>query len=348
MPTQKSTARARLSAALAQEILNNPEPGNFPIASEHQLCRRFNISRVTVRLALSDLEARGLIYRKHGKGTFAYGNATRVHKAVGVLLKSSPTEERWPIAQMMRGVQSILAPLRMTVMLINMPPKDWPANLASSLGSVIVFPQGITPDDLEVLNNRKLPYIVAGHGSLPGAHIRLGQFEAARMMTEKLLLLGHQRIALLTGYDPNLDAPKREGVYQALRTVGIDPTQVPEFSAEGLEAERRAAVQKLLSQQPRPTAVIAFDDSLASLLSFHARREQGLKIPENLSIVSFHDSPYLRYTEPSLTTVRFDFFGAGQRAAEALNRAALTGEALTDLTSEPVFCPGQTLAGPNL
>ena len=70
-----TTARGRLVAAVTEEILSRNEPSAFAIDSEHQLCRRFNVSRVTVRLALGDLENRGLIYRKHGKGTFAYGQA---------------------------------------------------------------------------------------------------------------------------------------------------------------------------------------------------------------------------------------------------------------------------------
>jgi len=342
--TRKNTARANLVAALSEEILNSPEQGAFAIASEHQLCRRFNISRVTVRLALGDLENRGLIYRKHGKGTFAHGRGTRSHKAIGLLIKSPQMAQHWPVSEMVRGVQSVVAPLRSAVIFISSAPGEWQPEMASSLGGVIVFPQDITNQDLDILKNRKLPFLLAGKTLLHGPHIRLGQFEAGRLMTEKLLLLGHHRIALLSGFDPSLDTPKREGVHQALRAVGIDPAQVPEISARGSEAEIIQGVRDLLKLQPRPTAVLAFDDSLGALLSFKARREEGLRIPDDLSIVSFHDSPYFRYTEPALTTVQFDFFTAGQKAAEALNRAALTGEAVSDLSFEPTFRPGQTLA----
>jgi len=342
--SRKVTARANLVAALSEEILNSPEQNAFPIASEHQLCRRFSISRVTVRLALGDLENRGLIYRKHGKGTFAHGRATRVHKAMGILLKSPQLAQQWPISEMVRGVQSVLAPLRSTVMFITMSPEEWQPEMASSLGGVIVFPQDVTSQDLDVLKNRRLPFLLAGKSPLVGPTIRLGQFEAGRVMTEKLLLLGHHRIALLTGFDPSLDAPKREGVYQALRAVGIDPAGVPEISAHGQENDMLEAVRNLLKLQPRPTAVLAFDDNLGALLSFKAQREEGLKVPDDLSIVSFHDAPYFRYVEPALTTVRFDFFTAGQKAAEALNRAALTGEEVTDLSFEATFRPGQTIA----
>jgi LacI family transcriptional regulator len=99
----------------------------------------------------------------------------------------------------------------------------------------------------------------------------------------------------------------------------------------------------VLHLRPRPTAVVAFDDSLGSILSFEARRQEGIRVPEELSIVSFHDWPYLNFIEPALTTVRFEFFSAGQRAAEALSQAALTGEPATDLNFEPTYRPGQTL-----
>lgn len=342
--SQRLTARSHLATVLTEEILANPEQGSFPIASEHQLCRRFNLSRVTVRLALSDLENRGLIYRKHGKGTFAHSSSKRVQKAIGILLKPSNAIEHRPIAEMLRGVQSILAPLRLNMMVISIPPQEWSAEMAANLGGIIVFPQDLTIEDIEILKNRKLPYILAGKTDLPGPQIRLGQVEAARVMTEKLLLNSHQKIAILSGYDLFLDAAKRKGVHQALQAVGIDPAQVPEISAQGDENDKHRAVEELLKLRPRPTAVVAFDDSLASLLSFHARRTENLSVPEDLSIVSFHDLPYLRYLEPALATVGFEFFAAGQRAAEALNRAILTGEDVKDIVFEPAYRQGQTVA----
>jgi DNA-binding LacI/PurR family transcriptional regulator len=188
-----------------------------------------------------------------------------------------------------------------------------------------------------------LNYILFGETELPGPHLFLGQRTAARRLTEQLLELGHRRIALLTGFDTCLDAPKRRGVHEALAAAGIDPAQVPEISAHGQEGDIFEAAQAVLKLQPRPTAVIAFDDSLGSILSFQARRQDGILIPEQLSIVSFHDWPYLNYIEPSLTTVHFEFFKAGQQAAEALNLAALNGQPMDDLKFEPCFRPGQTI-----
>jgi len=340
---RSSTARSRLVAAVTEEILGRNEQTSFPISSEHQLCRRFDVSRVTVRLALSDLENRGLIYRKHGKGTFAHGSSTRVHRYLGILMKSPQSAAQRPIADMIRGAQTVMSNLRSATLLISTAPETWRPDKASSLGGVIVVPQDVTPKDLEDLKNRNLPFLIFAESDLPGPRILLGQREAARTMTEQLLQAGHRRIALMTGYDSCLDTPKRLGIHDALRSAGIDPAQTPEVAMNGDEAGISHAAQEILRMHPRPTAVIAFDDSYGSMLSFHARRTENMEIPKDLSIVSFHDWPYLAKVDPALCTVRFDFFGAGRQAAEALNRSAQTGERPPDIAFRPTYIEGVTV-----
>lgn len=338
-----STARARLVTALTEEILQNLSQSSFAIASEHQLCRRFGISRVTVRLALSDLENRGLIYRKHGKGTFAHGRSNQVHRYIGVLVKSIHASEHRPIAEMVRGAQTIMSTSRSAVLLISLSPTEWRSETACSLGGVIVMPQEVTQEELDVLKDRNLPYLIFGDSHLTGPRVILHQREAARNVTEQLLRLGHKRFALFTGFDTNLDAPKRQGVHEALQSAGIDPAGVLEFSAHNKEEDIFHVAREVLSKKPRPTAVIAFDDSFGSMVRYQARLA-GISVPDQLSIASFHDWPYLNYVEPALTTVRFAFHEAGQRAAEALSRAAITGQPVEDISFAPTYRPGQTVA----
>ena len=244
---------------------------------------------------------------------------------------------------MIRGAQTAMASVRSAVLLASTPPEEWRPEKASSLGGVIIVPQDVTEQDLDVLKNRNLPYLIFPESDLPGPCVRLGQREAARHMTEQLLQHGHRRLALLSGYDECLDAPKRLGIHDALRAAGIDPAQTPEISAHGQEGGIFQAARDILNLSPRPTGVIAFDDSLGAILSLQARRNEGIQVPAELSIVSFHDWPFLNYVEPALTTVRFEFFAAGCRAAEALCQAALTGSPATDLNFEPTYRPGQTI-----
>jgi DNA-binding LacI/PurR family transcriptional regulator len=258
-------------------------------------------------------------------------------------MKSPHGAEHRPIAEMLRGTQTTMASLRSAILLISTSPDSWLPEKAISLGGVIVTPDNVTAGDLEVLRNRNLPYLLFTESELPGPSVSLGQRAAARHMTEELLRLGHKRFAILSGYCGMLDATKRHGIHDALRAAGINPADVTEISANGDESAIFQAARSVLDLNPRPTAVLATDDSLGLMLSFHARRTLGLSLPQDLSIVSFHDWPYIKYNEPALTTVHFEFFAAGQKAAEALSNAALTGEPMQNIEFPPCYRPGQTI-----
>jgi DNA-binding transcriptional regulator YhcF (GntR family) len=185
------TARYHVVTVLTQEIFDNPCTDTFPIESEHQLCRRFGISRVTVRLALADLEHRGLIYRKHGKDTFAHGRSTRIQRHIGVLIKSPQTTENRPLAEILRGVQTVLRPLRAAIILISQSPEEWRPELGSALSGVIVMPENVVMKELESLQRRNLPFLLFGPSDLPGPRIPLSEeadfFTAGQRAAEALI-----------------------------------------------------------------------------------------------------------------------------------------------------------------
>ena len=310
-------------AHLTQDILSRDSEEAYALASEHELCRLFNLSRVTVRLALGDLENRGTDLSPARQGDplpMAGEPSLPQHRGVRAdLVAGKPGGGGTGAGDAKR------------------PDGDWRGGdvdrgeafgLAAGAGEPAQ--RGGDPavgggrGDLSILRQRNLPFLLVGDSELAGPRIVLGQEEAARTLTEKLLGLGHRSFGLLTGMDAGLDGPKRRGVNGALRAAGLDPAAVPEFAADQGGSAFEAA-RALLESSPRPTAVIAFDDSLAGILSYKARRQMGLRVPEDLSIVSFHDWPFLAEMNPALCTVRFDFFAAGRQAAAALNRAAQTG-----------------------
>jgi DNA-binding transcriptional regulator YhcF (GntR family) len=178
-----ATARSRVVATLREEILSNPRTTSFLIASEHQLCRRFGVSRVTVRLALGDLENRGLIFRKHGKGTFAHGNSTRVHRRIAVLIKSRESVKSKLVIEIVRGAFTAITTRGSSLALIGTPPQEWQPEIVSNLGGVIVMQQNVTIQDLENLNNRNLPFLIVGEekNKLPGPCILWGQNEKGNL-----------------------------------------------------------------------------------------------------------------------------------------------------------------------
>jgi len=337
----KISARARLVTALTKQILASLQEENFMIASEHEICERYDISRVTVRLALSDLEARGLIFRRHGKGTFAYGRAHQKQKPLAILHLGGLSLSNWTETDLLRGFQSQCHTSKVPVTLMGTRPSEWSPQLASSFAGVAVFPSGVSLPDLSVIRDRKLPFILLSETSLPGPQIHFNQKDSARVLIEHLLMRGHKHIGLLTGFDSEMDILKRKGIDEALSSAKIKIKLTSEFRiADGNVSN---AIERLLSHEPRLTAVVAFDDMLAFRLIQTAQRKYNVTVPQDLSVVSFHGAPFLTEMEPKITTMHFDFFGAGEKAARALDQAIVTGQEAQDVQVTPTFLLGRTL-----
>jgi GntR family transcriptional regulator len=61
---------AQIKDTLRERILDGTYAPHSQMPSEHELCAAFDVSRITVRQALGDLQKEGLVFKRHGKGTF--------------------------------------------------------------------------------------------------------------------------------------------------------------------------------------------------------------------------------------------------------------------------------------
>jgi DNA-binding LacI/PurR family transcriptional regulator len=87
-----------------------------------------------------------------------------------------------------------------------------------------------------------------------------------------------------------------------------------------LEDTVAVAARELLQRPDRPTAILCFSDVTAYRV-IRTAEELGLRVPQDLSVVGFDDSPLARRMHPALTTVRQDVRAKGQAAAAALTSA---------------------------
>lgn len=140
----------------------------------------------------------------------------------------------------------------------------------------------------------------------------------ARLIVEHLIQLGHQRIAHLSAGEGMSSARDRaRGYREALAKA--DMPAMPELIAGSsyfmTDQEIGQCVRHLLSQTPRPTAVFAANDDIATGCIV-ACRELGVKVPEDLSVAGYGDTAAGRYL--GITTIQQDPYSMGQRAAERL------------------------------
>lgn len=174
---------------------------------------------------------------------------------------------------------------------------------------------------ISTLAEQGIPYVLAlrtdGSGPAALGDDRLGGYLAAR----HLLDLGHTRIALVAGPGYASSAAGREaGFREALREAGVAVReQWVRASGFGLDSGEQAGLE-LLSGPDRPTAIVAVNDNTAIGVTAVARR-LGLRIPEDLSLVGYNDTPIAARLPVPLTSVRVPFREIAQGTMTLLDRA---------------------------
>ncbi|EFL26722.1 LOW QUALITY PROTEIN: HTH-type transcriptional regulator MalR (Maltose operontranscriptional repressor), partial [Streptomyces himastatinicus ATCC 53653] len=134
-----------------------------------------------------------------------------------------------------------------------------------------------------------------------------------------LVSLGHTRIGLALG--PKRFVPvlrKIEGFQHAMRDrLGVAPEESEEliqhslYTLEGGQAAAGALIDRGC------TAVVCASDMMA-LGAIRAARRRELRVPQDVSVVGFDDSPLIAFTDPPLTTIRKPVQSMGQAAVRAL------------------------------
>lgn len=137
-------------------------------------------------------------------------------------------------------------------------------------------------------------------------------------VTTELLELGHRRIALfIDETDWTTGRDRRAGYAQALKTAGLELDSGLIVSSGWDVQAARLAARALLTDNPRPTAVFAANNLLAEGV-WREAAELGMRIPEDLSLVSFDDAPWMSMVTPGITAVAQDVVALGETAVELL------------------------------
>ncbi|MFD3450967.1 LacI family DNA-binding transcriptional regulator [Streptomyces sp. NPDC058691] len=140
----------------------------------------------------------------------------------------------------------------------------------------------------------------------------------AQRLTEHLLALGHRTIGYVAGpADRTTTRHRLEGHRAALADAGLagSAAELDRLTVHGYydRSSGYDAAHELLRREPRLTAVLAANDSVA-LGVCAALRERGLRIPEDVSVAGYDDLPFSADASPALTTVRIPLQEAGARA----------------------------------
>jgi DNA-binding LacI/PurR family transcriptional regulator len=135
-----------------------------------------------------------------------------------------------------------------------------------------------------------------------------------------LAQVGHRFVAQLQGPVTRRSSSERLQGYK----LGLEKNNLEYFEeyvqSANYEAEPDAwelATKKLLALSPRPTAILASNDTVGAVVMRTVQRA-GLRIPDDISVIGNDNHPFCTYLNPTLTTVELPIVEAGRQAIEML------------------------------
>ena len=152
----------------------------------------------------------------------------------------------------------------------------------------------------------------------PATFVRNDDFSGARAAARHVIRAGRRRLGLLIGAPPLYTmAWRRDGYLAAIDEAGIPRSDVQVAETGYSYREAHGTARRVLSREPRPTAVLATTDEQAWGVLV-AASELGLRVPEDLRVIGYGDYLPSHYTRCALTTVSQRGESVMTRAVEAL------------------------------
>jgi DNA-binding LacI/PurR family transcriptional regulator len=183
--------------------------------------------------------------------------------------------------------------------------------------------EGIITVDTTVQEAPSLPTVaIAGHKKLKGVtNVVLDHEHAAQLALNHLQELRHERIAFMIGNPISSDSKERWEAITSVagqRGLSIDPELTMQINTDDPTPMLGYPFTKQLLARQRPfTALFAYND-ISAIGAIRAIQEQGLRVPQDISVMGFDDIPGAAFHNPSLTTVRQPLKRMGEVAAQTL------------------------------
>lgn len=176
-------------------------------------------------------------------------------------------------------------------------------------------------DIYDYLARRGIPAVLAWT-SVPDAvntSVGFDNCAAMRMLADRVLSMGHTRIAVISGIIKGNDRAegRLQGIRESLSAHGHDPDKVPVVETAYEIENGAAAFEELMKTEPKPTVVMCGNDVLAAGAITRAK-QLGFSVPDDVSITGFDDIELANIVHPTLTTVHVPHREMGRIAAQEL------------------------------
>lgn len=269
----------------------------------------------------------------------ARGLRTNRTMTVGMVI---PDVENPLFGPIIAGVEERLGSDGYSLLIVNTQPSAEASSplidtlMAGRVDGLIIATAARNDDELIRLTQRGVGVVLVNRFSDDrGLPAIVGDDDAGIGLAVKHLIdLGHRRIGHVAGPSSlSTGAGRRRAFERWTGELGLEHCPVEE--AEWFRIEPgRAAAQRLLSDNPDLTAVVAANDLLA-LGVYRTLLDNGRVIGPDVSVTGYNDVPLMEFMQPPMTSVRVPYRKMGTQAAEVLLDVLRGGEVPIDLTPLP-------------
>ncbi|MCB9422112.1 MAG: LacI family DNA-binding transcriptional regulator [Ardenticatenaceae bacterium] len=199
--------------------------------------------------------------------------------------------------------------------------------LKRRIDGILFVPAGNKAEPIRLIQKQKISVVVLDR-SIPNVDVdivRGDSFGGAYQLARHLIELGHKHIAILSGpKNISTSVERVAGFRQAMEEANLTHNLENVYWGSFSQTLGCAMAEKALQTSPRPTAFLAVNNFIANG-ALHTFSLAGLRVPEDVSLVSFDDIPTIINPVPFLTVAIQPAYEMGYQATQLL-LARLTNE----------------------
>ena len=321
----------RIKADLLQKMKTMIPDERLP--SRNELIKEYNVTRTTIDRAISELIGEGYLYSKDGSGTYV------LEKVVQASSQNNGEAINWGVVLpnimydiypgILRGVEDIANGYGRSTIICNTDDDiEKQASyihklIDSNIDGIVIVPAVSEENDLipfKRLQEKNIPFIFCSRGvvGIEAPKVTSNNFYGGYIATKHLIKCGFRRIAYISHAMYSVPIERYQGYISALAEANIELNE-DYVIFEPTDVARRGyeSAIKLLKSDSPVDAIFCYNDSTARG-AYDAVTEAGFKVGEDIGLVGYDNTGICESLPVKLTSVKFNAYEIGLKAAELL------------------------------
>ncbi len=331
MQESKTKYQVLINYILEQQACGILRPGDR-LPSENELVEQFQVSRQTVRKALSVLEEEGIVKRVKGSGTYLRSVDTGSAEGRNHIALVTTYVDSYIFPKMIQGIESTLFEKGYSVQIsFTNNTLDREKSILQDIinrddvAGVIVegTKSGLPNPNLPLYRQliaRKIPvlFINTYYPELDVPHVSLNDVATAEKAVNYLIAKGHRDIGAILKLDDGQGRLRYLGYLSAMEAAGYPVTDSRMVWIDTDESKQLAyCTDKILNRVEACSALFCYNDQIAFQL-VRMLTDRGIRVPEDVSVISIDDSDLALHSEVPITSLPHPKEKLGAKAAEVL------------------------------